>query len=1116
MNRLVLLASFVSALMFCGAAALAQQTTSLLDKSDPKSGWTFDNGREFKGATGTLTADPDNKHDGHASLKLAGDFTAGGMYVQAGKKLDKLDFREISLWVKNPDSDTFTLRLGDASGQTHQIVLRTEPGDQWQQVTLPLEKFFKSRGQADAVTNVAKYESWGGAKDSNWHGPATGIYIITGKPNVAKTRTFWIGDITVTPRPAEVAGAEQKIVIPLDEVVEGNHDWSLSLGDGKGAKGSLTVEKDGPAAGQTALKLAADFTGGGVYVAAIKNLKDLDVKDVTAFRLQAKTANAATMTIQVVDSSGQTHQRKGVKLQADNAWHEMTIKPTEIAGGEHWGGANDSKWHGPPQRLVLSLTASSDSKGKQPVLELAEIRADALLPVFVQPAAYKEDFERVVSRWESVGKFEHQLGANGANSASLERSLENVNQPATATGPAFPASAGQWQIGFRYRANLHSPDNSYNAAVQIECLDSAGKSIAHVTAGEVFGKQEDWKSVSQRIELPNGTSAARFLIQLNKTYGRFDFDDLSASMLAPPPRRDDRIAKLLFSTARLGNLLFPEDPRKVDITVECRKPLRDDQHTLNYVVRDYWGAEQIQPATVALGKPEKKGDRLVYAAAIDLTPANLELGRYYEVLAWIGQAGEEPFRNHTSLAILPEAVTRKFKAEEIPFSSRSWDNRSAEYMRLADRLGYRICGVWGGWSAKPPYKPEAPGLDLVKELGMGWLTNTPIATIERGKTDYSQEALRQGVRNLIEKYGQHQPMIINLGNEPHGTGDVVRRNVEAYKTVYEEVKKVDPKIPVVATSVEPNEEYFKLGYGKYCDAFDFHIYETAESVRQTMREYKALMKKYGVEKALWSTELGLNSQGMTRHVVAVEVFKKFTSFFAEGGTSVSWFGFLYPDPEGKNEGSSGQAHNIFDSRFNHYCPKLDAVAVYNAINSISIKKFVGEKQYENGVHAFLFRDRDGHTLQVLWMEKDRADVAIPLAGVKQVEVIRVDGSRRMLNAGEKSITLSVTTDPVLLLYDGGSAALPEALAVPAAKIEAGPKTASKRQPIQLTVAAGETPADQVSVVAPPFWKVQRTAAAAGKIEFTLMPPTTTEAHHADITVRVGDRGVLYWRAPLGE
>lgn len=765
---------------------------------------------------------------------------------------------------------------------------------------------------------------------------------------------------------------------------------------------------------------------------------------------------------------------------------------------------------------MLSLTKESDPKAKQPVLELAEIRADALLPVFAQPPAFKEDFEgNGAASWKTLGKVNVVAGAGQGQRAGRSMKFVHVDQPTTATSPAFPVSAGMWQLGLSYRSDLNSPDNSYNAVVQLDCFDAAGNRLDQVTVADVFGKH-DWQRVNQRVELPKGAATAQFGVRVNKARGEFEVDDLSASFLAPPPRRDDRIARLLFSTARLGNLLFPEDPRKMDITVECRKPLRDEQHTLNYVVRDYWGAEQIQPATVILAKPEKKGDRFVYAASIDLAPAKLELGRYYELHAWIGQSGEEPFRNHTSLAILPEAATKKFKPEEIPFTARNWDNRFPDYIRLVDRMGIRICGLWGGWSAKPPYKPEAPGLDLVKELGMGWLTTTPATTIERGKTDYSEEALRQGVRNLIEKYGPHRPMIINLGNEPHGTGDVVRRNVAAYKTIYEEVKKVDPSIPVVATSVEPNEEYFRLGYGQWCDAFDFHIYETAADVRRTMREYKALMKKYGVEKPLWSTELGLNSQGMTRQAVAVEVIKKFTSFFAEGGANVAWFGFLYPDPDGAKEGSSGQSHNIFDCRFNRYCPKLDAIALYNTVNAIAVKKFVGERQYENGVQAFLFRDRDGHVLQVLWMEKDRADVAIPLPGVKQVEVIRIDGGRRTLNAHENSVTLSVTTDPMLLLYDGGPATLPEALGKPAATIEEGPKTVSRRELFKLTVAVAKPLGAEVNIRTPRFWVYEGGSSSNGKETFRVIPPTATEAHQVDFTVRLDDSGELYWRAPLGD
>ena len=121
---------------------------------------------------------------------------------------------------------------------------------------------------------------------------------------------------------------------------------------------------------------------------------------------------------------------------------------------------------------------------------------------------------------------------------------------------------------------------------------------------------------------------------------------------------------------------------------------------------------------------------------------------------------------------------------------------------------------------------------------------------------------------------------------------MVNKNVEAYKTLYKAIKSFDPDLPVVATSVEPNEEYFQAGYGEYCDAFDFHIYESAERVRRTIGEYRELQKEYDVVKPIWSTELGLNSQGMTRLRVAGELHKKFATFFAAGGENVSWFGLF--------------------------------------------------------------------------------------------------------------------------------------------------------------------------------------------------------------------------------
>jgi hypothetical protein len=1097
-----------------------------VSEQDPKAGWTFDNGREFPGAAGSLTADSENRHDGRDSLKLVGDFTNGGGYVQAGRKFDKpVDVSEISMWVRSPAADRFTLRLSDGSGQTHQIVMKTEASDRWQRVVLPFDRFFTRRGEADAVTNVAKYESWGGAKDGRWHGPASAMYVIIGKPEKGAdpVRTFWIGDVTLAVKPSPVGEVASSVA--LDEYADGKIDgWRFSKGEEfKGAEGSLTVV-DGPVP-QHWLRLAGDFTGGGAYVAAIRDLKGMDLSGVTAIRMRTMSSSASSVGVQMVDASGQTHQRKGIPVGADGQWHDLALEPAKIAGGEHWGGANDGKWHDPPTLLAISVTAASDKAGKRPVIELAHVVADAKVPVFARPAAFKASFDEAAldKAWVVSGggaSVDQKSPAyKGGGSLLLARSLDDVEKPCAVTGPAFPASPGKWQVSLATRAELDSPDNSYSGVVELEALDGGGRVTEKFTVADVFGKHE-WAAIAKQVELPRGTANARFAMKLNKTHGSFWVDEFSASYLAPAARKDDRVARLLFSTAGLGNLLLPDDSRKVEVTVEARRALPDELKRVRYVVRDYWGSEQGVPADVFLGKAEKKGDRQIYKATIDLAPANLEMGRYYEVHAWVGDeaAGAEPFRNYTSLAILPEAATKKYKPEEVPFTSRNWDNRFPEYMRLTDRLGVRVCGVWGGWSDKPPYKPEAPNLDLVKELGMGWLTNTPCAGIERGEKKYDETALRQGVRNLIEKFGQNRPMYINLGNEPHGTGDKVLRNVAAYKAVYEEVKKVDPTIPVIATSVEPNEEYFKAGYGKYCDAFDFHIYETAADVRRTIGEYKALMKKYGVEKPLWSTELGLNSQGLPRHVVAQEVTRKFVTFFAAGGANVSWFTLLYPDPEGKDHGSSGDSHNVFDCRFNHYAPRLDAVAYYNAVNAIAVKKFVGERQYADGVNAFLFRDKDGHALQVLWKDKGRADVSVPLAGVRDVLAIRVDGRRRPLDAGGEALTLSVGEDPLILLYDGGPAALPAELGAPAATIAAPPTSFSRGGRTTLSVSLKGAAAGDVALVAPPMWKVESTRADGPDlaVRFTVTPAPGTAAHQGDLIVTLGKRGELYCRAPIGE
>src|SRR4051812_31735891 len=95
----------------------AQQPVVLMDAAKPNQGWEFSNGQEFPGATGGLSIDPTAKQNGRDSLKLSADFTKGGAYVAAVHNIDKVDIKELSFWLRNPDKDSLTLRLSDGSGQ---------------------------------------------------------------------------------------------------------------------------------------------------------------------------------------------------------------------------------------------------------------------------------------------------------------------------------------------------------------------------------------------------------------------------------------------------------------------------------------------------------------------------------------------------------------------------------------------------------------------------------------------------------------------------------------------------------------------------------------------------------------------------------------------------------------------------------------------------------------------------------------------------------------------------------------------------------------------------------------------------------------------------------------
>jgi hypothetical protein len=743
--------------------------------------------------------------------------------------------------------------------------------------------------------------------------------------------------------------------------------------------------------------------------------------------------------------------------------------------------------------------------------------AQPAAPVASTTPAFTADFEDITQLppdWTTEGHVSidtTNTAFKGTHSLLFSRTKDEVEKPSYAVSPTFPTQPGLWDIEGGSRPDLYSPDESFDGTIALECLDATGNVIDSITVSDVYGRN-GWNGFGAQYEIPKNTVSSRFRIELHKTYGQYWVDALSALYLGPAPHK--HIDRLVFSTVALGNLLYPTDSRVVSITVVAPEELAPEEQVVNFVVRDYWGVEQTKTQQVPLKPAPKQGDNFVYEGSVDLADAQLKEGKYY-VLDGEIPAKDKPFRNHSALAIVPEAINNSFKPEQIPFTGRNWDGRMPEGFDLSHRMGIRIMNIWSGWDAEAPYTPHAPCIDLAQKYKMGVLFGTVGNVIETHGDNwkkYDEKALREGTRNLINTYGKLvHPCILDLGNEPPDLADHLSDDVKTYKIIYEEAKKVDPNVKVLGSSSGPVEDFFKTGFGQYCDYYDFHVYEAPENVGLALQKYQELFKKYGHPHPIWSTELGLNSMGVARHTVAVDMVKKFTIFFANGGMNMSWFDLFYPDPDAKIADSAGASFDVFDSRYVKYNPKLTAITYYDLLNTISIKKFIEQKQYDDA-HAFLFRDHENKDLQVVWKDAGRQDTFIPLPGVQKVELIRLDGTHQSLDADGKGITLTVDEDPLLLLYDG-KVALAKTLGEPAASVTTLPTDVVRGGSADITVST-DSP-DAVSLTPPPFWTVNKTT-TANSATFTVTAPNITEAREADMTVEIAGAngkqiGELYLR-----
>src|SRR5205823_3903622 len=122
---------------------------------------------------------------------------------------------------------------------------------------------------------------------------------------------------------AEAQGDGPRVL--LDDFEKDPATWGFVGGEEfPGAKGSLSIDATVAHGGKRSCKLAADFTGGGAYVGAWRDLASLKGQEFKEIRLWVKAGNVASVGVRIIDASDQCHQtRVALPPHADTDWQQL-------------------------------------------------------------------------------------------------------------------------------------------------------------------------------------------------------------------------------------------------------------------------------------------------------------------------------------------------------------------------------------------------------------------------------------------------------------------------------------------------------------------------------------------------------------------------------------------------------------------------------------------------------------------------------------------------------------------------------------------------------------------------------------------------------------------------
>ncbi len=171
-------------------------------------------------------------------------------------------------------------------------------------------------------------------------------------------------------------GADYTLLF-TDKISDKHGTWKYFGGDEfPGATGMLSLDKRQRQRGAAAMRLDADFTGGGAYVCALTKVTNLK-KEAKGIVFFARAENTQQITLRLTDSSGQTHQIPG--FQVGKKWEMIKYDFSGLEKKhESWGGKADGKWNPPIIGISFLVGGNkiSNTKIKKASLWIDDIALD--------------------------------------------------------------------------------------------------------------------------------------------------------------------------------------------------------------------------------------------------------------------------------------------------------------------------------------------------------------------------------------------------------------------------------------------------------------------------------------------------------------------------------------------------------------------------------------------------------------------------------------------------------------------------------------------------------------------------------------------------------------------